>query len=204
MIALAGFLLAAAAPAPVAGTYQIQQHEMGGGLLLEANGRFRYALSYGAADETSEGDWTFDGKTIRLTSNPMPAEPAFELISDKPAPGCEFSVTVDWGKVEWSSPPDVLVTYDGDPKLHFLQAGESGELRPATCAVTSIAPLVPVYGTPAAPLKLSPGSGHALSLRFVPNDLGRVAFRGQPVQLSGPDLLMERYESEIRFVRVQP
>ena len=45
--------------------------EMGGGLELRADGHFRYALTYGAMDEEAEGDWTFDGKTVRLNSNPM-------------------------------------------------------------------------------------------------------------------------------------
>src|SRR4051812_49479591 len=90
MIAFAALLLVAApAPAPEAnspaGLYELHQTEMAGGLELKPNGHFRYALTYGAVDEEGEGDWTFDGKTVRLTSNPMPKAPSFELVRDDPA-----------------------------------------------------------------------------------------------------------------------
>lgn len=94
MLALAALWLAAV-PAPtsssVAGLYQIHQMEMGGGLQLLKNGHFRYALSYGAVDEEGKGNWTFDGKTVRLTSNPMPKAPSFELVHDDPAPKASFT-----------------------------------------------------------------------------------------------------------------
>ena len=63
-------LLAGAAPtaASVAGTYEIHQMEMAGGLELQPNGHFRYAFTYGAVDEEAEGDWTFDGTAVHLTS----------------------------------------------------------------------------------------------------------------------------------------
>lgn len=67
-----------------------------------------------------------------------------------------------------------------------------------------IMPIVPMFDIPGEPLKLSPGTGHKLSLRFRPNDLGRVAFRGEPLKIDGSSLLMQRYDREIRFVRVRP
>ena len=54
----AALLLAAASPAAaqdVAGLYEINQMEMAGGLELRADGRFRYALEYGAVSEEAEG-----------------------------------------------------------------------------------------------------------------------------------------------------
>ena len=200
------FLLAAVAtPESVAGLYQSQQMEVGAALELKKNGHFRYELSYGAVDEQSEGDWTFDGKAVRLTSKPMPKEPSFELVSDKPAAKCSLSLSVDWGHFNWNSPPDVLVTYEGAPKeLHFLKADEEGKVHLANCAVTSVLPIVPMFDIPGAPLQLASGTGHKLSLRFVPNDLGHVAFRGEPVKIDGSDLLLERYDAEIRFIRVDP
>ena len=198
-------LLAAPAIASPAGRYEIHQMEMGGGLELQPNGHFRYALSYGAIDEESEGDWTFDGQTVHLTSKPMPVEPTFDLVSDTPAPKCALSLSVDWGKFNWSSAPDVLVTYEGSPKvLHFLQADEKGTVHLENCAVATLIPLVPMFGVPGETLKLSPATGHRLSLRFRPNDLGHVAFRDEPLKLDGTGLLMERYHAEIRFLRDAP
>ena len=200
------FLLAAApVPAPLAGIYEIHQMEMAGGLELRANGHFRYAFTYGAVDEESEGDWTSDGKTVRLTSKPMPKEPTFEVIKDSPAPKCELSISVDWGKFGWSSAPDVLVTYGDAPReLHFLQTDEKGVLHPEKCPVDALFPLVPMFDIPGEPLKLSPSTGHVLALRFVPNALGHIAFRGEPLKIEGSALVMERYDAEIRFLPRRP
>lgn len=54
----AALLLAVSIPAAaenVAGLYEINQMEMAGGLELRADGRFRYALEYGAVSEEAEG-----------------------------------------------------------------------------------------------------------------------------------------------------
>lgn len=207
ILALVAPLLAAApAAAPtVAGNYEIHQMEMAGGLELQPNGHFRYAFTYGALDEEAEGNWTFDGGAVHLTSKPMPTEPTFDLVSDTPAPLCTLSLSVDWGRFGWSSAPDVLVTYEGKPgKLHFLQADERGLVHLEDCAVTSVFPLVPMFGTPGEPLKLSPATGHRLSLRFRPNDLGHVAFRDERLKIDGTGLAWERYNAEIRFLRVRP
>ena len=77
MGAVAALLLGAAQLAPAAditGLYQTQQIEVAAALELQPGGHFRYALDYGAVSEATEGDWTFDGSTLRLTSNPMPPE----------------------------------------------------------------------------------------------------------------------------------
>ena len=56
----------------IAGMYEIDQMEMAGGLLLQADGRFGYSLDYGAVSEVSVGAWTVEGDTILLTTQPMP------------------------------------------------------------------------------------------------------------------------------------
>ena len=60
------------APPPVAGMYEIDQMEMAGGLELSPDGRFRYALEYGAVSEQSEGKWAFEENAVVLTTDPMP------------------------------------------------------------------------------------------------------------------------------------
>ena len=55
-----------------AGLYEINQMEMAGGLELRPDGRFRYALDYGAVSEESEGRWAFEDGTVVLTTDPMP------------------------------------------------------------------------------------------------------------------------------------
>jgi len=71
IIAASGFALAKAPP-QLAGLYEIHQMEMAGGLELQPNGRFRYAVDYGAVSEVSEGKWEVEGGTVLLTTYPMP------------------------------------------------------------------------------------------------------------------------------------
>jgi hypothetical protein len=207
MIGVAAFLLGTA-PAvttvQLAGLYEIHQMEMGGGLELQPSGHFRYALEYGAASEEGEGDWTFDGKTVRLTSNPMPHEPDFVVLGDEPAPPCEISISVDWGKLDWSSAPRVLVTYDNDPKVYLVDTDDSGKLESRRCKATSLRPMVPIYENVGTEVKLTPDKGHRLSFRFEPNEIGRPAFRGEQLELYGQGLVFARFETQIRFVRSRP
>jgi hypothetical protein len=55
-----------------AGLYEIDQMEMAGGLELSPDGRFSYALEYGAVSEQSEGKWAFEGNAVVLKTDPMP------------------------------------------------------------------------------------------------------------------------------------
>src|SRR3954467_2267055 len=87
-------LMLASAPA-IAGLYQSHQMEVGAALELQKNGHFRYQLDYGAVSEHAEGDWTFDGKAVRLTTRPPPRKPSFELVRDDPAPAGQISMSLE-------------------------------------------------------------------------------------------------------------
>ena len=66
-------LAPAAAPSPAAeavvGSYATQQMEVGARLELNADGRFRYMLDYGAVSEAAEGHWTAAEGVVRLDSD---------------------------------------------------------------------------------------------------------------------------------------
>ena len=116
---LGAALLLVAAPAPTTspvGMYETHQMEVAAGLELKPDHHFRYALSYGAVDEEGAGDWTFDGKTVHLTSNPMPKAPSFELVRDDPAPKGQLFLTLEDPGFEWGHPLEAIATYE-------LQAG---------------------------------------------------------------------------------
>jgi hypothetical protein len=204
----AGALLTVAAAGAAsnspAGLYQSHQMEIGAALELKRDGKFRYQLDYGAVSESASGNWKSDGNTIRLTSSPLPREPDFVLVEDRPSSSCEVSVSVDWSKVDWSTAPRVLVTYDGDPRTYLVDADENGKLESPRCKATSIRPLVPVYEVIGTAVNLTPGEGHKLVFRFEPNDLGQAAFRGEPLIRDGRDLVLKRYDASIRFIRVRP
>lgn len=203
---LLALLLAAAAPAAAspAGHYEIHQMEMAGGLELQANGHFRFALSYGAVDEEAEGDWTFDGKTVRLTSNPMPKSPLFTLVRDDPAPKGEVWITVEKSGFDWGGRLEAIANAQGVTEKGLVRTDSGGRVDSGGRILTGIEPLVPVYGIPAGRFTLSPDRGHRLLLRFQPNDLGKAAFRKEPLQLEGNALILSRYDAEIRFLRVRP
>lgn len=205
MIALATLLLALApvSKASLAGTYEIRQMEMAGGLELKRDGRFRYAFTYGALDEEAAGSWTFDGRAVRLTSNPMPKPPSFELLRDDPAPRGELYLKLEDPGFEWGHPLFALAT---DMKQEFeIEADEDGRVDlSGKPPVMAIAPLMPVYGPTRDSFTLASDRGHRLLFRFHKNDLGKAAFKDEPLEVSSKGLLMNRYDSQIRFIRVRP
>ncbi len=80
LLALAPVVLASCTPAPppptlaaspkcLAGMYNGGQMELAAALELNGNGSFRYALSYGALDEETQGSWRFTDGAVRLTSD---------------------------------------------------------------------------------------------------------------------------------------
>ncbi|WP_309603219.1 hypothetical protein [Sphingomonas sp.] len=54
--------------ADLTGFYASSQTEVAAAIELEADGKFAYALDYGAVSEVAEGSWTSEGTTIYLTS----------------------------------------------------------------------------------------------------------------------------------------
>jgi hypothetical protein len=207
MIGLAGLLLfvapASASPS-FAGLYEIRQMEVAGGLELKSDGKFIYALSYGAVDERGEGDWSFDGKTVRLTSNPMPKAPSFELVRDDPAPEGQLWMTFDKSSFSWTGRVDALATAVGWGGKGLVTATSSdGRVETGGRVLTSIEPLVPMYAIPGGAVRLGPERGHRLHFRFHANDLGRAIFQGQLLRTDGNILLLDRYDTTIRFLRVR-
>ena len=70
--ALALLLAGAPVPASVVGYYEAHQMELGAGLELKSDGRFLYALDYGAVSEGAEGHWSIAGEHVLLsTDNPL-------------------------------------------------------------------------------------------------------------------------------------
>lgn len=204
MIVFAAALMAAAAPAPIAGVYQTHQMEVGAALELRKDGRFHYQLDYGAVSEHAEGDWTSDGKTVRLTSNPMPKEPGFELVRDDPAPAGELVMTLEPPGFGEGYRLDAVAVDAASGEKGLVSAGDDGRVEAGGHKLASVDPLVPVYGTVGGHFALSGDRGHRLLLRFHANDLGRAAFRAEPLAITPDGLVLDRYDTEIRFVRVRP
>jgi hypothetical protein len=134
----------------------------------------------------------------------MPKQPSYELVRDDPAPKGELMMTVE--------PPGFGANYRIDAVAIDAATGEKdlvttdsdGRVEAGGHSLRSVDPLIPVYGTVGGHFALTPDRGHHLVLRFHPNDLGRAAFEGEPLQLTSRGLVFSRYDAEIRFVRIGP
>lgn len=192
----------ASAPRSLAGLYVIHQMEMGGALELQHSGHFRYELDYGAVSETAEGDWTSDGKTVRLTSNPMPVEPDFALVRDDPAPAGELYVAVEDGPFGTWTPLTVELQVDGFDRPILAYAEDDGRVEPPEGhRILSVKMQLPAYETGGAPVELSADRGHHMLFRVEQNDIGTAALRGETLTLDGSSLVMHRYDADIVFRR---
>ena len=204
---LGAALLLFAAPAPTTspvGMYETHQMEVAAGLELKADHHFRYALSYGAVDEEGAGDWTFDGKTVHLTSNPMPKAPSFELVRDDPAPKGQLFMTLEDPGFEWGHPLEAIATHDSKQGFE-IEADDSGRVDlSGKPAVIAVAPEMPVFGPTGQIFQLSQDRGHKLLFRFHRNELGKVRFNHEPLEQRDGDLFLQRYDTLFRFVKVRP
>jgi hypothetical protein len=204
---LGAALLLVAAPAPTTspvGMYETHQMEVAAGLELKPDHHFRYALSYGAVDEEGAGDWTFDGKTVHLTSNPMPKAPSFELVRDDPAPKGQLFLTLEDPGFEWGHPLEAIATHDSKQGFE-IEADDSGRVDlSGKPAVIAIAPEMPVFGPTGQIFQLSQDRGHKLLFRFHRNELGKVRFNQEPLEQRDGDLFLQRYDTLFRFVKVRP
>jgi hypothetical protein len=205
MQALLAALLLAAGPDPgsVAGLYEIRQMEMAGGLELSTDGRFRYALEYGAASEEGEGKWRLDGNAVRLTSDPMPKGPTFEVVKDEPAPAGQLWVSLaPPGFGNFTTNLEMLVTFSDGSRQEIRDDGD-GHMPVDSTKVTTVQPIVPIYGIASSPIALSADRGHKLTLRFMPNDLGKARFENEPLTREGETLVLFRYDAKIVFKPVR-
>jgi hypothetical protein len=197
-------LLAAAVPPSVEGVYEAHQMELGAALELGKDGHFRYQLDYGAVSEHAEGEWTFDGRAVRLTTSPKPIAPVFELVSDEPAPTGDLFITAEFPGLGWSGRLDAIATDRQSGERRLVTTDSDGRVDSGGRSIGAIEPLVPIYGTVGGHFDLSAGRGHRLHLRFHANDLGTADFGGEPLSLDGGGLLLDRYDMAIRFIRVGP
>lgn len=181
------------------GSYDGHQMEMAAGLELSGDGRFRYGLSYGAMDEEAAGRWESDGTNVFLTSDPV-VPPRFTLERKGTAPAGQLVVKLE---VPHGLSPqyfDVRLIF-ADGRASQSQLSEEGLVIPLKSGeqVVSATLLLSVYELQSESFPIAAGGGTETLFRFVPNDLGKVAFAHAPLKIDKADLLLDRYDRQIRF-----
>jgi hypothetical protein len=98
---------------------------------------------------------------------------------------------------------DAIAT-DASGEKGRVTTDDEGLVEAGGHKLVAIDPLVPVYGAVAGHFPLSSDRGHRLLLRFHANDLGTASFDREPLAVTPRGLVLNRYDSEIRFIRVRP
>jgi hypothetical protein len=191
-------------PASLAGRYDGHQMEMAAWLELQPDGRFHYALSYGALDEEARGAWAFDGTQVLLTSDPAVA-PRFVVLTAGPLQDNRIRLTLDLpqGMDRQYFKARMTLSDGRSIEQQFGQDGLDAPLGPGE-RVVSVALLLPVYGLESEPAPLPDARGGEAHFRFDPNDLGKVAFERQRLEVTRDGLQLERHGRTIVFRRLAP
>jgi hypothetical protein len=203
MLGAAGALLLAPL-ATLAGLYEAQQMEVGAALELKADGAFRYQLDYGAVSEHAEGRWTSDGRNVVLTTQPRPLSPSFELLRDDPAPAGQITIKLEPPGFGEAYRIDAVATDAASGEKWLVGTDSEGRVQTDGKSIAALELLVPVYGLPAGRFDLDPKRGHRLLFRFHANDLTTANFDREPLIAGRGGLVLKRYDTEIRFMRVGP
>lgn len=204
-LALAGLLLAAAAPAPVAGLYQLSGvREAAGGLELRADGSFRYALTYGALDEQAEGRWRQEGTRVLLTTVPTPRPPAFTRSAAEPGVAASFELLLENPAGQPIENIEVLVML-ADGTEHRAQSRRDWLQAPLDAAhqPVSVRFRIPVFDVESPALPLEIDRYHRYRFRLDPGDLGVRNFQDWPLEVKGDLLQPEGARGDEGFRRVE-
>jgi len=187
----------------VVGKYRlVGDHDAAGELLLGEDGRFEYALAYGALDERAQGHWVHRGDRLTLTTEPKPVPPAFNTAPrSPPAPGLP-TLRVSWPDGRGVAGVDFRIGFDaGDPIVAYTQ--EDGWRLPAGehRTVRWIELAEPIYGVVSPRYSIDNAASGTLNFVLVPNDMGVVDFSGMAIDVRPGEVIIHRGRGTMRFVR---
>lgn len=199
---LAAAAVAGAHPAALVGAYDGHQMEIAAGLTLKADGHFSYALAYGALDEEARGTWEARDGRVLLTTRPAVIPPRFVVVQDEPVITGGLFVTLADPHILQGSRLKVVLFYGPMDRPQMTETDTNGRVRlPDSRRPGAFQPLLPVYDRGPHPIPLTGKSGHRITVRFEPHDLGKADFRSEPLVIEGNTLILPRYGRELRFRR---
>ncbi len=190
-------------PPNVPGEYRsIDSFEMAAGVLLRENGTYAYFLTVGARDQTSEGTWRSDGKTIHFTTLPTPVPPELQLAPRDMEEGAPF-LAIKWpnGKGVWGVNFNLQC---GDDTILDGYTQADGWSPEEKCPNPQWIELwESLYDLPPVRFDLR-GQNGGLRFVLIPNSMGIADFTGKTATLEGDVLTLREGDASMKFVRTIP
>ncbi|MDO9368425.1 MAG: hypothetical protein Q7T68_07650 [Sphingopyxis sp.] len=195
---------AAAQDSPFVGEYSLAEGpDVGGGLLIRADGRFQYMLAAGALDERAEGRWQVRGDLVCLTTDPRPVPPTIEKGPLIEVEGSVPTLLVTWPNGKGIPGVNFTIGFDsGDPVDDYTQVygwtmPEDDKRVPRWVEVRES-----IYDITAPRFELTEADGGKLRAIIVPNDIGVVDFDGACAEKTERGITLHRVEGPMRFARL--
>jgi hypothetical protein len=197
-------LLAAAAPSDgPAGRYRLAGGpDTAAEIVLNPDGRFEFGLAEGALDASATGRWTREGGHILLTTDPKPVAPVVSAGPVARSADASLSLKVVWPDGRGVALVDFRIRFaDGSVEEGYTQ-DYGWSLPPGDARVPrSVELAVPMYGLASPAFALDASQGNAFSFVLSPNDLGRVDFSREPLDIGERGLVMHHNGAAMTFLR---
>jgi hypothetical protein len=201
---LAALLLAATAASSPAGHYRLRGvQDAASELILRADGRFEYALAYGALDEEATGRWRRVGNRVLLTTIPKPVPPVFSPGKAARTADAPFALHVTSPDGRGIPGVDFRIEFEsGGPLQDYINNDDGWSLAAAeTRKPVAVTLALPIYGivSPRFPIDLA--KANDLTFVLTPHDLGRADFEQLPLDIAPGKLVMHRGGTAIDYLR---
>ncbi|TPE59180.1 hypothetical protein FJQ54_14025 [Sandaracinobacter neustonicus] len=186
LILLSALALAAAGPAPLAGDYVLTGvREAAGGLELRPDGRFSYALTYGALDETAEGVWRQEGDRVLLTTEPKPRPAKWEIVNAEPGEPKVFALILENPRGQPIPNFTVYVKMNDGSEERGQTLNEWLEADLDSRIPVSVRFEVPVFDIASPSFPVDIATARRYRFRFDPADTGVRDFQDWPLLIRG-------------------
>lgn len=205
---LAALALLLAHPAPAAGPegrYRaVGEPDVASELILQPDGRFRYALAAGAWDERAEGRWTVKGTRLRLVTEPEPVSPVFSAGAGEKTDDKRLTLKVDWPDGSGIAGVDLAVGFDsGAPIEGYTQYYGWTMPTRETRVPRWVRFAVPMHGLVSQRFPVDTEKVNALTFILTPNDLGVVDFKDRTLSYEDGRIVMRGGEGSLTYERVE-
>ncbi|MEO5494629.1 MAG: hypothetical protein ABIR08_11480 [Sphingomonas sp.] len=195
--------VAAFAQSSFVGDYRLADGpDVVGELILEADGRFQYALGAGALDEQAEGRWVEADGQVRLYTEPKPKPAVFAAGPQAATKDGPLKLLVTWPNGRGIAGVDFTIGFDsGEAVTDYTQDYGWTMSRDERRIPRWLELREPIHGVASPRFAIDVGKGNALTFVLTPNDLGVVDFDGTVLERVGDRVVMHQRLGDLTFVR---